>query len=292
VYEIHLGNDGQYCTGDDFVTSANVRTYGSIDPEGIEYGEGKIFIADGKNKEVFVISLGANGVLDSGDASYHWDTAALGLRDPEGIGYQPVRGTLMIVSRGDNIILETSLNGDVQRVFNIGSFNMVDPAGVGVGPGSNNSSEAHVYVSQRGLDNNDVPSENDGKIFEFNVGDVYGPQPPPTPTPPPTPVPDLIFADSFESGNLSAWSSSTTDSGDLSVTTAAALVGTQGMRALIDDNNAIFVTDDSPNAEPVYNARFYFDPNSTPMVSGDNHFIFYGYSVKQWQIKMLKVLKG
>jgi uncharacterized protein YjiK len=92
------------------------------------------------------------------------------------------------------------------------------------------------------------------------------------------PVTDLIFADGFESGNLSAWSSSTIDGGDLSVSAAAALVGSSGLQALIDDNVVIFVTDDNPNAEPRYRARFYFDPNSIGMASGENHFIFYGIS--------------
>jgi hypothetical protein len=49
------------------------------------------------------------------------------------------------------------------------------------------------------------------------------------------------------------------------------------MQALIDDNNTIYVTDDSPNAEPRYRARFYFDPNSIPMASGDAHYIFKGF---------------
>ncbi|MEO7840357.1 MAG: CARDB domain-containing protein, partial [Anaerolineales bacterium] len=85
---------------------------------------------------------------------------------------------------------------------------------------------------------------------------------------------DLIFADGFESGNLSAWTSSATNGGDLSVSASAALNGNQGLQALINDNNTISVTDDSPNAEPRYRVRFYFDPNSIPMASGDAHFIF------------------
>jgi len=99
-----------------------------------------------------------------------------------------------------------------------------------------------------------------------------------TPTSSPTAIADLIFADGFESGNLSRWSSSKTDSGDLSVSASVALVGSNGLQAVLDDNVAIYVTDDTPTAEPRYRARFYFDPNSIPMVSGDNHYIFYGYS--------------
>jgi len=62
------------------------------------------------------------------------------------------------------------------------------------------------------------------------------------------------------------------------VSTAVALVGRQGMQAVIDDNNAMYVTDDTPNAEPRYRARFYFDPNSIAMASNNTHFIFRGYS--------------
>jgi hypothetical protein len=89
---------------------------------------------------------------------------------------------------------------------------------------------------------------------------------------------DLIFTDGFESGDLAAWSASKTDVGDLSVSAAAALIGGNGMQAVIDDNTTIFVTDDTPNAEPRYRVRFYFDPNSIPMASGNAHFIFDGYT--------------
>jgi hypothetical protein len=103
--------------------------------------------------------------------------------------------------------------------------------------------------------------------------------PTPTKTATPTPHPsDLIFANGFESGNLSAWSASVTDGSDLSVTTSAGLVGSFGLRTLIDNNSAIYLTDHTPNAEARYRARFYFDPNSIAMSNGNTHFIFYGYS--------------
>jgi hypothetical protein len=88
----------------------------------------------------------------------------------------------------------------------------------------------------------------------------------------------LIFADGFESGNLSAWSSNASDGDDLSVSPSAALTGAYGMQAVIDDNLAIYVSDEMPNAESRYRARFYLDPNSIPMASGNAHYILYGYS--------------
>jgi len=106
----------------------------------------------------------------------------------------------------------------------------------------------------------------------------------PTSTATPTHMPtatatssDLIFADGFESGNLSAWSSNTTDSGDLSASPAATLIGNYGLQAVIDDNNTIYVTDEIPSAETRYRARFYFDPNSITMANNDSHYLFYGY---------------
>jgi len=88
---------------------------------------------------------------------------------------------------------------------------------------------------------------------------------------------DLIFADGFESGDLSAWSSSTTDGSDLSASLDA-LTSNYRLQAVIDDNNAIYVTDDSPSAETRYRARFYFDPNTIVMKNNDNHYLFQGYS--------------
>jgi hypothetical protein len=89
---------------------------------------------------------------------------------------------------------------------------------------------------------------------------------------------DLIFADGFESGNLSTWTSSITDAGDLTVSSAAALKGSFGIQALIDDANGINVIDDTPNAEPRYRARFWLDPNSLVMVSGDAFHMFKGFT--------------
>lgn len=100
-----------------------------------------------------------------------------------------------------------------------------------------------------------------------------------TPTPSVTPgTGDLIFADGFESGNLASWSSSIVDGGDLGASPSAALVGGQGLQALIDDNNALVVIDESPATEARYRVRFYFDPNSIPMAIGDAHFIFQGFT--------------
>lgn len=79
----------------------------------------------------------------------------------------------------------------------------------------------------------------------------------------------ILFQDGFESGDLSAWSTSSIDSGDLSAAAAAKLHGGYGLSCVIDDTNLIYVQDNTPNAETRYRCRFYLDPNSLTMGNGD-----------------------
>jgi len=70
---------------------------------------------------------------------------------------------------------------------------------------------------------------------------------------------DLIYANGFESGDLSGWSSTATDNGDLSVSNAAGMVGNFGLQAVVNDTNSLFVQDERPSGEGRFRARFYFD---------------------------------
>ncbi|HEY7561594.1 MAG TPA: S8 family serine peptidase [Gaiellaceae bacterium] len=90
----------------------------------------------------------------------------------------------------------------------------------------------------------------------------------------------LIFADGFESGDLSAWSGKLDAEGDLSVSAAAALVGARGMAALIDNTTAMYVRDESPTTERSYRASFRFDPNGITMAANDTHRILVARSAK------------
>ena len=234
----------------------------------------------------------------------HFDTAALGFADMEGLGYNEDAGTLLIISAKatDRYLGETTPTGTLLRAYDL---SLMGTAGnirsdVTYAPGSQNASVKNIYIASRGIDNDSNSKENDGQVWEISLSGGGGPTPTrtptntntPTSTPGPSPTPtdtpivtptntpsssDLIFADGFESGNFSAWSASRIDLGDLSVSGAAALSGGNGMQAVIDDNNTIYVTDDRPASEPRYRARFNFDPHSIGMASGDAHFIFNGF---------------
>jgi FtsP/CotA-like multicopper oxidase with cupredoxin domain len=81
--------------------------------------------------------------------------------------------------------------------------------------------------------------------------------------------PLLIMADSFEAGNLAAWSAAV---GQVAVVPEAAMApdgGTLGLRAIVDGGQAAYVSHLMPAGETSYHASFYFDPNGTDM--GNQH---------------------
>jgi hypothetical protein len=82
---------------------------------------------------------------------------------------------------------------------------------------------------------------------------------------------DLIFADGFASGDLSAWSSSQADGGDLAVGPALGPL-TPGLEAAVDDVAGLFVVDETPGDEDRYRARFTFDPSGFDPGQGELHF--------------------
>jgi hypothetical protein len=94
--------------------------------------------------------------------------------------------------------------------------------------------------------------------------------------------PDLILRDGFEDGTLGAWSFSSSDGGDLSVSPLAALKSTTaGLRGVVDDTIGLYAQDDRPQDEGRYRARFYFDPNGFDPGEAQSHFrtrIFLAFS--------------
>jgi uncharacterized protein YjiK len=173
VFEVDLGADGLLGTGDDVVTSFPTNAFGSDDPEGIAFDaiHGHLFIVDGVNAEVFHVLPGANGIFDGvapagDDEVLQFDVGTLGASDPEGIEYNADDDTLFIADRGTRLVLETTTDGVLLRTIEIGSTGINKPSGVTYAPGSNAPAEKHLYISDRGVDNNTNPSENDGKVYE------------------------------------------------------------------------------------------------------------------------------
>jgi len=188
ITEVALGPDGIYCTADDVVTSVNVGSvYNIQDAEDVAYGNNTIFIAGGNNAEVYRIPLGPNGVLGGGDdgAMTHFDTAALGFNDLEGIGYNSDSGTLFIVSTSssDRYLGETTTSGTLVNAYDLSLMGSASNlrSDVTYAPGSQNPAIKNIYIVSRGVDNDSNPNENDGKIWEINISNSGTPTATPTP---------------------------------------------------------------------------------------------------------------
>ncbi len=202
IFDWSFGPDGICNTADDIVTSFDTRVFGSDDPEGVGYGNGKYFISDGVDQEVYIVDFGPNQVFNncaaqSDDICSNFDVGAHQFNDPEGIDYSEDTGNVFVVNRNRNIMGEFSLTGSLVNLYDISSLNAVSPAGLGMGPGSQNPSETVVYISQRGVDNNQDPNENDGKVFEVSIGlNTNPPTNTPTPSATSTPGPSPTFTPS------------------------------------------------------------------------------------------------
>ncbi|MGH7288392.1 MAG: hypothetical protein ACREI8_10290, partial [Myxococcota bacterium] len=176
VYEVTPGSDGRVNAGDS-VRQIRVGNYGPVDAEGVAFGGGSLWIAAGSQTEVYRISPGPNGVFDSGgdDVASHFDTAASGLTDTEGIAYDSDGGNVYVVGPAeDNLIAHFGPTGQLLRWLDISAVSPRSPAGLAYGPGPAGSSTRRLYVVTRGTDNNTNPSENDGKLFVFAVNPLGG----------------------------------------------------------------------------------------------------------------------
>jgi hypothetical protein len=85
----------------------------------------------------------------------------------------------------------------------------------------------------------------------------------------------LIFQDGFESGNFAGWTSST---GSVAASQQAAMISNWGMEVTINSTSPVYLTDDSPEAETRYRARFYLNPNSITIGNGKSFVIFAGHN--------------
>lgn len=175
IIEIDPGPDKAYRTSDDVVTKFSTRQYyGVDDPEGIEYARINnsdwLFLVDGLNSELHMIQPGPNGKFDGvDDVRTQYDTATLGVQDPEGVAYHPHTGTLYLVGKPATRLTEITLSGVLVRYVDITAANARKPAGLAFAPNSQNPNQLSLYIVDRMVDNNSDPNENDGLVYEMSI---------------------------------------------------------------------------------------------------------------------------
>jgi hypothetical protein len=183
VFEIDAGPDGLYFSGDDTITSFSTTDFGNFDPEGLAYDtlRGHLYVSDGEGREVYEVRPGPNGLFDGvppagDDLTSHFDLFVYGLLDTEGIEHDPVSDRLYVLDRGTNSIVELTTVGVLTRTIDMSAAGAVTPAGLAIGPSSIDATQRSFYIVDRVIDNDPVPNENDGRMYEMTLP-PFGPPP-------------------------------------------------------------------------------------------------------------------
>ncbi|MGH8968958.1 MAG: PKD domain-containing protein, partial [Actinomycetes bacterium] len=173
VFEVRPGGDGRFGTGDDaVVTSFRTTTFGNSDPEDVtvDTSTGDLYLMSGTNKEVYRIRPGADGSFGGSDNIVtNFDVGVFGALDPEGLAYNAGSNTLYIADKPTKKVYEVTKAGALVRTIGLAAANPKKVSGIVLAPGSS-ASQTHMYITDRGVDNDSNPNENDGKMYEMAAG--------------------------------------------------------------------------------------------------------------------------
>ncbi|MHC4499791.1 MAG: Ig-like domain-containing protein, partial [Planctomycetota bacterium] len=287
IYELNPGPDGLYDTSDDIITSFATDNFGSHDPEGVTYaneqGVDVLYIADGVNREVYRVDPGGNGIFDGVDDQVtSFDTAGLGLGDPEGIAFNPDNGNLYVVGSPSGTLFEITTDGALVQTIDISAANAVQPAGLAYAPNSQDPGQMSIYIAARGIDNGSNPNENDGMVYEMSL--------PPLPNYPPAANNDSAITTEGTSVTIDVAANDTDPDGNLDPATANTNCGICTVPAngmLLNNGNGTFGY--TPNPGFMGNDSFTYEicdtdalcdtamvnitvtpPNDPPVANGDS----------------------
>jgi len=175
IVDVGPGDDRKYEARNGVYSFLNASSFGSKDIEGVAYDPdgNTLYVSGGVDNQIYSIPLGEDGKLNGTVGQItHFDVAALGVTDPEGIGYNPATDHLYIVGQPSSKVIETTKDGVLYRQIDISaarSAGLRKPAGLGFGPSSANHDVTAMYITDRGYDNTSHPDENDGKVFELSL---------------------------------------------------------------------------------------------------------------------------
>lgn len=136
--------------------------------------KGHIVTIDGKGRALYDYGPGPDGVFD-GIAPAGDDTRAVidlgryGVINAEGLTYYPKRNALLVVDNDSAAVYELTRAGRLLNKFSISAAQPRHAAGIALAPASNGSGRLHMYIVDRGVDNDTNPSENDGRLYEMSA---------------------------------------------------------------------------------------------------------------------------
>ncbi|HSF61849.1 MAG TPA: PKD domain-containing protein, partial [Gaiellaceae bacterium] len=173
IYDMNPGADGACGTGDDSSAFFSTNDVGNADPEGIAYDSwhDRLFVADGEDRDVYEYTT--SGVLVG-----QFDVQAYGVEDPESVEFNPVSGTLFVLSNRQSgpVIVETTTTGALLRTIDVSASGAHKPTGLAFAPASDGSSAMRFYILDRGVATASNPTVVDGKMYELTAPQPGAPQ--------------------------------------------------------------------------------------------------------------------
>jgi PKD repeat protein len=188
--ELYLSKDGSngriwvY----DMATGNQVRTFTvtgapfyNADAEGLGFDSARniLYMVDAIDNDLVKVTSG--GVIGTGGETVtNYDLEQYGQTEPEGLDVDPATGNIWIVSNKvtrtgiADPMIEVTPTGALVSSVSIAAANPNSAAGLAIAPPSNGGPGLNIYVSDRGVDNGVMPTENDGKIYEFSTGSGGG----------------------------------------------------------------------------------------------------------------------
>jgi hypothetical protein len=176
VFRDKAGKDGLFGTRDDVVaTVLRTHRFGSFDPEGLAWvpRARMLIVTDGANAaqdaRVYTIRQGKDRrFATSDDVVRSFGVHRYGFTEADDVVMTRFSHHLLIVSDRQSFILETTMGGKLVRKIDISATGIKAASGITLAPGTDGS-PSRLYVTDRGVDNNVNPHENDGKLFELKI---------------------------------------------------------------------------------------------------------------------------
>ncbi|MBK8811289.1 MAG: carboxypeptidase regulatory-like domain-containing protein [Acidobacteria bacterium] len=182
IYLVQPGADGRFGTADDGLRTINTNPIiGTSSPDTedpvFDPATGHLFFLNGQttpvNPQVFRIDP-VNGIFGDGDdVATHFDIGN-GAIDAEGLTIDEARDTLLVgvlnSPSSNKKIYEFTKGGTLVRIIDAsGIAGLRYLSGMTMAPASNGSGRWNIWIVDRAVDNDSVPTENDGKLFEISV---------------------------------------------------------------------------------------------------------------------------
>ena len=192
IFRFSRGRDGKIGTRDDKVRKVvNTLRYGSGDGEGVTWHtrRGKLDMliwTDASTTKIYELKRGRDHRFGTRDdvMKRQFEVSSFDItgtdpprhfRDPNGVYFDRKTGHLFTVDSKKHWVLETTLAGAFVQTIKM-PFCRDDPvcrgfSDVVFAPGTDGSPR-RLYLTDRGVDNEVDPTENDGRLYEVDLVDV------------------------------------------------------------------------------------------------------------------------